>query len=46
MGAMYGHSKRRSNEGQFAPIEEEEEEEGMRRVQGEPEMEKQLKLPQ
>ena len=27
--------KRRSNEGQFAPIEEEEEEEGMRRVQGE-----------
>ena len=47
--AVESADKRRSNEGQFAPIEEEEEkeeEEGMLRVQGESEMEKQLKLAQ
>ena len=43
--AVESADKRRSNEGQFAPIEEEEEE-GMLRVQGESEMEKQLKLAQ
>ena len=41
--AVESADKRRSNEGQFAPIEGEEEE-GMQRVQGESEMKKQIKL--